>query len=138
MSAFAPIVIADGQTTPVNHTFSPIKIDAVGVASLADRVGGIAIGFPTLSLLVRNSSKTSKNYRVSAKIVVPTLEATSPSTATGIQPAPTKAYDCMATIEFVLPERSTAAERANVLAYVKNFLANANVTNAVNSFEAIY
>jgi len=138
MAAFAPIVLADGQPTPVNHSFSPVKIDVQGVASLADRSNGIAIGFPQISLLVRNSSKTSKNFRVSAKIVVPTLEATSPSTATGIQPAPTKAYDCLATIEFVLPERSTTLERENVLAYVKNFLANANVTNAVTSFEAIY
>lgn len=138
MSAFAPIILADGQSTPVNHTFSPVNIDPVGVATLADRSGGIAIGFPVLSLLVRPSTKTSRNYKVSGKILVPTLEVTSPSTSTGIQPAPTKAYDCMGTIEFVLPERSTVLERANVLAYMKNALANANFTNAIVNFESVY
>lgn len=138
MAAFAPIVINDGATTPVAHTFSPVNIDVSGVAKFADRVTGISIGFPVLTLLVKNPSKTSRNYRVSGKVVVPTLEVTAPSTATGIQPAPTKAYDLLGTFEFVLPERSTKAERDNLLAYVKNFLANSNVTNAVGTLEAIY
>lgn len=138
MSAFAPITLADGAATPVNHTFSPVNIDAAGVAKLADRSGGISVGFPVITLSVRNPSSTSKNYRVTAKVVVPTLEVTSPSTGTGIQPAPTKAYDLFATLEFVLPERSTLLERQHLYAYVKNFLANANVSNAVQTFEAIY
>lgn len=138
MSAFAPIVLADGATTPVNHTFSPVNIDVAGVAKLADRSGGISVGFPVVSLSVRNPSKTSKNYRVTVKVVVPTLEVTSASTGTGIQPAPTKAYDILSTLEFVLPERSTLLERQHIYAYMKNFLANTNVSNAVTTFEAIY
>lgn len=138
MSAFAPIILADGASTPENHTFSPVNIDAAGVAKLADRSGGISVGFPTVTLSVRNPSSTSKNYRVTAKVVVPTLEVTSPSTGSGIQPAPTKAYDLLGTLEFVLPERSTLLERQHLYAYVKNFLANANVSNAVQTFEAIY
>lgn len=138
MSAFAPIIIADGASTPVFHTFSPVNIDAAGVAKLADRSGGISVGFPVITLSVRNPSSTSKNYRVTAKVVVPTLEVTSPSTGSGIQPAPTKAYDLLATMEFVLPERSTLLERQHLYAYVVNFLANANVSNAVQTFEAIY
>lgn len=138
MPAFANIVLADGQTTPVNHTFAPVTIDQSGVAVLADRSSGIAIGFPVLTMLVRPSTKTSRNYKVSAKVIVPTLEVTSPSTATGIQPAPTKAYDCMATIEFVMPERSTSLERQNLLAYMKNLLINTVLTNGVVNFETIY
>lgn len=138
MTSLAIISLADGQTTPVVHTFSPVSVDAAGVAKLVDRSGGIAIGFPTLTMSVRSPSKGSKNYRVLAKIVQPTLEVTSPSTGTGIQPAPTKAYDLLGTIEFVLPERSTAAERKNIYAYVKNLMANANLSNAVETFETIY
>lgn len=138
MAALAPIIINDGAATPVARTFNPVKIDQVGVAHLADRSGGIAVGFPVVSLFVRSPSKDSRNYKIIGKIVVPTLEITSPSTGSGIQPAPTKAYDCLATIEFVCPERSTLAERKNILAFVKNFLANANVTNAVEAYEAIY
>lgn len=138
MAQLANIVINDGQTTPVAHTFSPVNIDMNGVAKLADRSGGISIGFPTLTLSVRTPSKGSPNYKIVGRVTVPTLEATSPSTATGIQPAPTVAYACLATIEFILPERCTLAERSNLLAYVKNYLANANWTTAVQTYEAIY
>lgn len=138
MSAFAPIIINDGAATPVARTFNPVKIDQVGVAHFADRSGGIAVGFPVLSLSVRSPSKDSRNYKTFAKVVLPTLEITSPSTGSGIQPAPTKAYDLFATIEFVAPERSTLLERQNLLALVKNYLANINVKNAVETYEAIY
>lgn len=136
MSALANIVIAD--SVPVNRTFAPVNIDPAGVAKLADRSSGIAIGFPILTMSVRSPNKGSKTYKVVGKLVTPILEVTAPSTSTGIQPAPTKAYDLLATIEFVLPERSTALERANLLALMKNFLANANMTNAVQTFETIY
>lgn len=136
MSALAPITLAD--STAVARTFSPVNIDLAGVAKLADRVSGIAIGFPVLTLSVRSPSKGSRNYKVMGKLVVPTLEATSPSTATGIQPAPTKAYDSLGTFEFVLPERSTQLERTNLLALLRSALANVNVTNAVQTFETIY
>lgn len=138
MAALAPIVLADGAGVPVNHTFSPVNIDSAGVAKLVDRITGISIGFPAITMSVRSPNKGSKNYRVVAKIVVPTLEVTSPSTGTGIQPAPTKAYELLGTIEFVLPERSTLLERQHLLAYTRNFLANANLSSAVNTFETIY
>lgn len=136
MSALASIAIAD--SVPTTRVFSPINIDVAGVAKLADRSGGVAIGFPVISLLVRQPSKASRNYRVTGKVVVPTLEVTAPSTATGIQPAPTKAYDLLGTFEFVLPERSTLLERNNLLSLFKNFVADVNVTNAVTTFETIY
>lgn len=136
MSALANIVIAD--SVPATRTFAPVNIDQAGVAKLADRSGGIAIGFPVLTMSVRPPTKASRAYKVTGKLVTPVLEVTAPSTATGIQPAPTKAYDLIGTIEFVLPERSTLLERANVLALMKNFLGNANVTNAVSTFETIY
>lgn len=138
MSAIASITINDGATTPVAHVFAPVNIDAAGMAKWADRSSGIALGFPVITELVRNPTKESRNYKVSLKVVVPTLEVTSPSTSTGIQPAPTLAYNLMATIEFVLPERSTLQERKNLLAYMKNLLATGTVTSAVESFEPTY
>lgn len=138
MSAIASMTINDGQAVPVSHTFAPVNIDAAGLAKWADRSGGIALGFPVISELVRIPNKDSRSYKVTAKVVVPTLEVTSPSTATGIQPAPTLAYNLIGTIEFVLPERSSLAERKNLNAYMKNFLANVNWTNAIESFESVY
>lgn len=139
MTAIAAMTINDGQATPVAHTFAPVNIDQTGVAKWADRSGGIALGFPTITFSMRQPTKASRNYRVTAKVALPVLEQTSASTATGIQPAPTKAYDLLANLEFVLPERSTLAQRNDLIAYVKNFLSNAAVIPpAMANFESIY
>lgn len=138
MSAIAALTIADGLATPVNHTFSPVNINAAGIAKWSDRSGGIALGYPTVSFSLREPTKANRNYKLSAKIVTPILEVTSPSTASGIQPAPTKAYDLLATVEMVLPERATLAQCKDLLAFVKNTLALSFITNAVETKEAIY
>lgn len=138
MTAIAALTLADGAATPVSHTFSPVNIDQAGVARWADRSGGISLGFPSVSFSMRNPTKASRAYKVTAKVVTPVLEVTSPSTASGIQPAPTKAYDLVCNIDFVLPERSTVQQRKDLLAYVKNYIGNGVITNAINDFEQVY
>jgi hypothetical protein len=138
MTAIAALTLNDGQATPAAHTFSPVNIDQAGVARWADRSGGIAIGFPVISHSLKAPSKGSRNYRQITKVVLPVLEQTSASTATGIQPAPIKAYDLIGTAEFVLPERSTQAQRKDIRAYLANVIANAIVTAGVNDFESVY
>jgi len=138
MPAFASLSLLDGASTPVSHTFSPVKIDAAGVAHFAERTGGIGVGFATATLSVRAPSKTSRNYKVVAKMVVPTLETITGPTVNGITPPPTKAYDCMATIEFVLPDRSTAQERKNLRAMFKNMIGQSPMIDAIESLENIY
>jgi len=139
MSAIAPIVINDGQGTPLAHTFAPVTIDAAGVAKWADRSGGISVGFPGLTYSLKSPSGASNSYKMTAKVVLPVLEQTSPSTSTGIQPAPTVAYNLIANVELVLPERSTLADRKNLIAFVRNYLANATVITAgVENYETVY
>lgn len=139
MTAMAALTLADGQATPANHTFGVVGKDQTGIARWADRSSGIALAFPTVSFNLKTPTAGSRNYRLTAKVVVPVLEQTSPSTATGIQPAPTKAYDLLGTFEMVLPERSTKAQREDLLAYMKNFLASATVvTPAVKDFESVF
>lgn len=138
MTAIAAITLNDGQATPVAHTFSPVDIKN-GVASWADRSGGIAIGFPVISFSNRIPTKGSPSFKMTAKVVLPVLEQTSASTATGIQPAPTVAYNLIAQVDLVLPQRCTLANRKDLIAYVRNYLANAAViTAAVENFEAVY
>lgn len=137
MAAIAPIVINDAATTPVAHSFSPVSILG-DLSKWADRVTGIAIGYPVITMSLRAPTKTSRMYKVSARVVTPTLEQTSPSTATGIQPAPTKAYDCMSVYEHILPERSTLQQRKDHMAFSRGFNNGAVMTAAVESFESVY
>lgn len=146
MPALASFVINDGATTPVAHTFYPTGPDDNGVNYFVDRSSGIAIGFPSVSLDLRQprpaaagtESKASRVYRAKFKVTMPVLEVTSPNTGTGIQPAPTKAYDLVANLEFILPERSTLQNRKDILAYARNLLAHANATSLVQDLESIY
>lgn len=138
MTAIAALTILDGKATPVSHTFNPVNIDSAGVAKWADRVGGIALGFPIVTLSSRMPTKQSRNYKDTFKVVLPVLEITSAATSTGITPAPTLAYNLTFNGDFTLPERSTLNERNDLLAYVKNFLASTVITAAVQNFESVY
>lgn len=136
----------------VDSTLSPEGINPQGVASWVDRSGGIAIGYPKLTMSVRPPNKASRLYKVTVKLALPTLEQTSPSTASGIQPAPTKAYDCACVMEFFLPERSTLLERQVLFSRVASlFVRTVNASdgnptdstgspleNAVTTFESVY
>lgn len=137
MSAIAALTLADGASTPVTHTFTPVNVKD-GVAKWQDKVGGISVGFPTITFSLREPSKATRASKMTVKVVFPVLEVTSPSTSTGIQPAPTKAYDLMCNIEMVLPERSAQQDRKHLAAFVKNFLATSVITSAVADLEPVW
>lgn len=128
MAAIAPVLVTvipnvaslptTDAATAQTGSFSPEGFKQPGVTKWVNRAPGIALGMPSLTMSVRPPTQASRVYKVTAKLVIPTLEQTSPSTATGIQPAPTKAYDCTFVGEFMLPERSTLTERQNLLSCV--------------------
>lgn len=132
MSALAPIKVSSilspthlttSATVGVDKTLDPEGFPAPGVARWVDRSGGIAIVYPAFTLSVRSPTKMSRMYKVSAKFILPTADVTSPSTGTGIQPAPSKAYDNTAILEFMLPERGTVVERLALFNLVASFFA---------------
>lgn len=137
MPAIGNIVINDGASTPVAHTFAPVTILGT-MASYADRSSGISVGYPTITASLTAPSKTSRLYKARLKVVFPVLETISNSTMSGIAPAPTKAYDLTADMTFLMPERSTLQDRKDILALAKNLLANAVTTALVENNETIY
>ncbi len=139
MAQIANIVINDGKATPVAHTFAPVtSSDPNGVAVWTDRASGVAVGFPVVTLKLRAPVKGSRVYKLTSKVKLPVLNVTSPSTGSGIQPLPSVAYNIEANIEFVMPEASLLADRKDFFAYVKNYLANAVWTQAVENLEEVY
>lgn len=137
MPSFSSLTINDGQATPVAHTFAPGTL--VGTeAKYIDRSTGITVGFPVITANVSLPSKQSKMTKVRLKVVAPVLEVVNSSTYSGITPAPTRAYDMTFDGTFFLPERSSLAQRKDILAYAKNLLANALVTSLVETQETVY
>lgn len=133
MGAIAPVKLSSliggthsttSATVGVDVTLNPEGFITPGVARWVDRSGGIAIGYPEVTLSLRRPTQGSRMYKCTAKVSVPTLEATSPSTSTGIQPAPTLAYSHQCVMEFMLPERGTQAERIKLFNYVCSLFAD--------------
>jgi len=137
MPVFGNIVLNDAAATPVAHTFAPGSLNGP-LATYADRVSGISVGFPivTSSLIIPN--KASKAYKARFKIVWPILETISNSTFSGIAPAPTKAYDLTFDGTFLLPERSTLQNRKDIRKLAKELLDHATVIAMVEGLESVY
>lgn len=130
MAAIANVVLADGQSTPVNRTFNPADCTSA-LASWSDRTGGVNIGFPQLTLSLTKQPSGSK---LVGKVVLPVLETIS-GDAGGYNPIPKVGYELLGKFEIVLPDRSTLQDRKNIQAFTKNFLANAVVSTAVEGYE---
>jgi hypothetical protein len=105
----------------VDKTFDPEGIDTKGVARWVDRSGGYAVGYPSISLSVRKPTQASRMYKVMHKHVLPIMDITSPSTGSGIQPAPSKAYELTFVGEWILPERCTLADRTSFYNQVHSY-----------------
>lgn len=137
MPAFGPIVIKDAATPPVAHTFSPVQISG-NVASYADRLSGVAVGYPHITASMVRPSKTSRLTKVRLRCVMPVLETLGTNTVTGIVPQPTKAYDVTADLTFILPERSGLQHRQDILAFAKGMLNDAVLSQLILTNETIY
>jgi hypothetical protein len=141
MPQIANIVVGDGQTTPVNHTFAPAKALA-DYALFEDRSASQYVGFNKLTFTLKRpngpSREASRNLKLSILIETPKLETVSNNTVSGIAPAPTVSYRPTAELILTLPERCSLQDRKDLQAYVKNLMTNSFVTAAVESYELPY
>jgi hypothetical protein len=138
MAAQGNLVLANGEGTPVNKTFSSRgkTSDQSGQAVFKwqDITSGIAIGFPTITFAMRESAS---KYDVDKRIMTPVLETIS-GDAGGYTPAPKIAYTLMSREQFVLPVRSTTAQRKDLLAFSKNLNDDAVIESAVWNLESVW
>jgi len=137
MAAFAPVVINDGATTPVAHTFAPVAINGT-LASFSDRATGISIGYPSLTASLQVPTRTSRLNKVRVKTVMPVLEILGAVNAQGIAPAPVKGFDLTADTTFILPERASLQNRKDIAAMHTNALVNAIIKAMIVDLESIY
>jgi hypothetical protein len=137
MSQVTAITLTDGAATPLNRVFSFARQDGQ-LYTYQNRASGIMAGYDTLTAQTKLPGNGSRATVVSLKLVTPILEQTSPSTATGIQPAPTVAYNCIGKLEFVLTERSTLQNRKDLLTMMRDLIDEAIVTSNVQDLDPIW
>lgn len=119
------VVLKDGQTPPVSHTFKPgliVDSKTESTAEYEDRSTGVAIGYPRLKLTFRRPSAQSPNFRFSSKIVAPELDIAAGFNREGFAPAPVWAFDNLFSVDFVVNQRSTAQQRKNLVFYLREWV----------------
>lgn len=138
MAAIAAIVVNDGKATPIAHTFTPTAIKNGTDAMFNERLpSGVALAFPDLSIMVRPADGYNGINRVTVSLKVPQMEILSGSDA-GYTPAPKVAYFDAVKVEFLLPGRSTSANRKDIRSMIINALANAIVIDAIDNLSPAY
>ncbi|DAD52077.1 TPA_asm: coat protein [ssRNA phage Gerhypos.2_19] len=134
MPAFGNIVINDGASTPVSHTFSPVKIDG-DVATWADRSSGVPTKYWTLSASNRDpSGGNGQVNREQFSIAIPVVaDGTDPSVKAGTI---LRVWRFDGTV--LIPASSTLQERKDGYAILKNYLASAAVQSMLQDLEHVY
>jgi len=108
-------LVSTSATVADDTTMSPEGFSPGGIATYVDRSGGIALGYNRMTVNVRPPTKDSRVYKLSFKYFQPVLETV--EAGDGIF-GPQLAYTLQAHMDFLLPERSTLAERTAFLCRV--------------------
>lgn len=124
-----PIVINDGQATPVAKTFAVAKVSPES-SSFEERTSGVAAGYKVLSIRTSRASAKRPTHRVDIDLDFPVL-----STVNGVS---SLAYTGRVRSYFVIPDQMTAAERADIQAFFANALDNAIVKATVKDLDPPY
>lgn len=133
MAAQADLVLADGQASPVNKTFSKRGAD-LKVAQWRDISSGLNVGMPYITASMKETSGGEGKVTVDLRIATPVLETISGSDG-GYTPQPKVAFTCWGVVSFTLPNRSSLQNRKDILAFTKNLLANSVVSDFVHNFD---
>jgi hypothetical protein len=134
MSQAANIVLTDAATTPVNHTFAYAGV-IKGLKTWFDRSVSQLIGQPSLTLVQKPALTSKASTETSWKVRMPVLEVTSPSTATGLQPAPTISHVNSIEIKFSMHAKSANQERKDILAFARDLIDEAILTEQVVNYD---
>lgn len=124
MPAIAAITIGDGSTADAGYpaagkvVFEPTFMDATGVMTwYSDE--SVMDAREKITLSVRQPAKGSQVARVIVKVATPVMDDDDSSLKVG---------EILATCEFVIPKRTTEAQRTRFVAVVRNLLTGGGFT----------
>jgi hypothetical protein len=123
------LTINDGAATPVAKSFAPERISP-DASTFTERSSGISAGYTRLSISYSPASAKRATNRVDVSLDLPVL-----STVNGVS---TVAYVGRFKGYFVIPDTMTAAERANLAAFVANAMDNTQVRAVLKDLDPLY
>lgn len=132
MPALQSLVLKDRATTPVNHTFTPNMLEG-GVGTVAES-SGVKVGDSKFS--ISNRKTANGRYRVQLKLEVPVVDN---AVVNGIT-VPTVSRVAYATVDFSFSDKSTTAERNNLVGMIADSMTVGKtlVENTVVGLEGVW
>jgi len=127
MPQVTAITLADGQATPVNHTFTPSSIKD-GMAVFYDRSKSVMLEQPYVTIRTNLAKNPKGISSVRATVNVPRYDSVS-GKVIGYQSA---------TIEYRLAPTDTKQDRDDLVAYVKNLTATTLLQQMAGNVESLY
>lgn len=124
-----PLTINDGAATPVAKTFSPERVEP-SMSTFTERTAPASAGFIRLGIGLDPASSKRATNRIDVSLDYPVLQ-----TVNGVSQV---AYVGRFKGYFVVPDTMTAAERANLAAFVANALDNTQVRAVVKDLDPLY
>lgn len=132
MAALANIVVNDSAATPVAHTYVPVTNQNDLTVWRENAAAGSLAGQPSIRLTSKLNPQASGMSRMRFTVDLPAESALGTSDQ-GYKAIPKVDYICRATVEFILPNRSSAAQRKDLRVRLQNLMANALVVDAVDN-----
>lgn len=130
MPAFTPVVINDGKTTPLSHTFD-LTSNGAGRAVLHNRAALTLVSQENLVVEVKQPAGKNGAYRATVSLGVPVA-------LTDVNGRVSVDHLSSAKVEFNFAQSSSLAERKDVVALFANALNNAMVKECILEVEPIY
>lgn len=132
MPANGNLVIADGATTPVNHTYVPSGLDgSTGEARFTERTDGVFVGEPKLDVKIRPATKGQPTRKATVLI-------TQPKRVTDASGNVTVAYENLGKAEFTYSSTSSVTDRKNLRVLLSNALKEPSVALAIDNNETFW
>lgn len=134
MSAIASLTLADGLTSPANHTFTPVRPQQN--TDFAEWRELNADNVPASRRVLLRVKAGANASTVTMRIMDPVATVVDSNCCNDERPM--ISYTTLAVLEFSLPNKGTLANRKDILAYAKNLLASAPVVSAVQNLETVW
>lgn len=135
MGNFTTIVVPDAAATPVNHTFSPARIDG-DTATWLEKSSGISSGYWSMvdTLRAPLAGQTDKLYRYTKKLAIP---VTTVETINGVSRT-TVLYIMRGNVELVIPADATLQNRKDLRKLLVGSLNDATCIDQVENQNNMY
>ena len=132
MAALANIAILDSAATPVSHTYVPVSNSNNLTVWRENAAAGSLAGQPSVKLTSKLSPMASGMSRMRFTIDMPAESALGTSDQ-GYKAIPKVDYTVRATVDFILPNRSSAAQRKDLRVRLISLLGQATVIDTVDN-----